>query len=408
VFSAKFLDQWLAGIDKTVYKSEKGSALDKLCRDIRHYHTIPKTELKNLDRRRKKLLEIARQTSKLMQRAGIDLQQAAQRTYKRDKQGQLTNEVATTLEQSVERILLSIQRRAERKAGYLKVLKEYYSSKESRDVAVFKRMIGQAHVVDQDLIGLHQGSRLEAIDPMHRDFELPADTWKQDRQGTVTGFDVENSLVVKQKSYDWEFAKWFNTEAHIPFFLYLENTEFCLLTGNGKTAKISYSRLDRNEINVAKQGSNSQVQSCCVYCGWVYSGAPGGKETSLCDTRGYAAQNTKGGPGYAAFAFSEHEELYLAAHMPGTWHHTSFLSGNPVRCAGMIKIVQGNVQGVNDSSGHYHPRPKHLYNFVKWLHKKSVLDSRQLDIELIQVGRRFRGWAEFDAWASEGGNLNAH
>jgi len=53
--------------------------------------------------------------------------------------------------------------------------------------------------------------------------------------------------------------------------------------------------------------------------------------------------------------------LYVApVQMPGYFHHSSFLAGEPVECAGEIIIKKGKIVYLNRKSGHYIPGPDDL------------------------------------------------
>jgi hypothetical protein len=308
--------------------------------------------------------------------------------------------------QSMGRILLTIQNRALRKAEYLKTLKKFYSSTHMRDVADFKKMIGQVQQSDQDLIGIYHGSRMEMIDPYHRNFEIREGRY-QWNHNQLQGYDMGQGfgdMNFSAGDYSFAFATWFNTASQYPFFLWLEDNVVCL--GDVKDLhlqhlkKIGYTDLRKKNPIVPSQGANKMVQLCMVEPGQhlLHSGAPGGKPVGVCDTSNYNAPMRKGGVGYAAYVFSEHGDLFIAEHLDGEWHHSSFLSGNPVRCAGMIKIVQGKVTGVNNHSGHYRPRTRHLYKFVEKMANYSVL-GQTVDIELSDPpDTRFDSWPSFQKW----------
>ena len=65
-----------------------------------------------------------------------------------------------------------------------------------------------------------------------------------------------------------------------------------------------------------------------------------------------------------------------AFHRAQEFHHSSFISGRTVRCAGMIVIQQGIVTALNNNSGHYKPRKEHVLNFVRLLRGNGVLSEK--------------------------------
>jgi hypothetical protein len=62
------------------------------------------------------------------------------------------------------------------------------------------------------------------------------------------------------------------------------------------------------------------------------------------------------------------------------FHHSSFLEGRDVACAGEIEAVQGKILSINNNSGHYRPPPECLTAVV------DVLRRRGVDVERVKVG----------------------
>jgi hypothetical protein len=56
-------------------------------------------------------------------------------------------------------------------------------------------------------------------------------------------------------------------------------------------------------------------------------------------------------------------QLYLGEHTVGEFHHSSFLSGMPVREGGEVAINNGVIVGLTNKTGHYKSRPQEL-NYV--------------------------------------------
>ena len=55
----------------------------------------------------------------------------------------------------------------------------------------------------------------------------------------------------------------------------------------------------------------------------------------------------------------------LAAN--GQFNHSSFNAGKNVVCAGMVKVVGGQLRMISNNSGHYKPTQQHLYNAMQLL-----------------------------------------
>jgi hypothetical protein len=56
-------------------------------------------------------------------------------------------------------------------------------------------------------------------------------------------------------------------------------------------------------------------------------------------------------------------KLYIR-HEGWGWHHSSFLSGEPVLAAGLICIRQGVIRVVTPESGHYQPSVENMRRFA--------------------------------------------
>ena len=75
--------------------------------------------------------------------------------------------------------------------------------------------------------------------------------------------------------------------------------------------------------------------------------------------------------GLSGYAVSLGRDFYLAHHFVQTsgknFYHSSYLGGQSVLCAGTMKIVNGEVLLITDSSGHYRPSEGHLAMAVEAL-----------------------------------------
>ncbi len=87
--------------------------------------------------------------------------------------------------------------------------------------------------------------------------------------------------------------------------------------------------------------------------------------------------------GYAIYVMDEKGQFYLSFESSKQeFHHSSFLAGQPVACAGEMVIYQGKLLLINNQSGHYRPPPAAL---------DQALDALQrlyhIDISTIQINR---------------------
>ncbi len=82
------------------------------------------------------------------------------------------------------------------------------------------------------------------------------------------------------------------------------------------------------------------------------------------------------------YAVSQDGSIYVAREkeFQELFHHSSFLSGKPVLCAGTINIKDGEIIGITNDSGHYRPKSRHLVNFLKLLQ-----NSYDIDLSKIKV-----------------------
>lgn len=65
----------------------------------------------------------------------------------------------------------------------------------------------------------------------------------------------------------------------------------------------------------------------------------------------------------------------------GEFHHSSFLSGEPVAAAGQVKVSNGTLLEVNKQSGHYKPNNEHLDQFT------SEISGQGVDINKVIVDK---------------------
>ncbi len=95
-----------------------------------------------------------------------------------------------------------------------------------------------------------------------------------------------------------------------------------------------------------------------------------------------------------AYVWTKGKQVFAAPHEFGKVHHSGFVSGNVVRCAGMIGVKKGKVVWVDNDSGHYQPNTLHLKNFVEFLSQHNVLDN---DANVYDEGTKkpAKTWRQF-------------
>lgn len=105
-------------------------------------------------------------------------------------------------------------------------------------------------------------------------------------------------------------------------------------------------------------------------------------EGELFDTS--SASSAFGGDGNAIFVMDESGNIYASSlHAVGKFHHSSFLSGQPVASAGEIVVDKGVIKEITRRSGHYQPTEEQLDQF---LHR---LDQSGIDLTEVNVGAGF-------------------
>lgn len=78
------------------------------------------------------------------------------------------------------------------------------------------------------------------------------------------------------------------------------------------------------------------------------------------------------GPGAEIFVVSDANEIHMASHKLGRFHHSSLLGGKPVSMAGEMKVTAGKINWISNKSGHYAPSPDQLVQFLYHLGKDGV------------------------------------
>ncbi|GEM31565.1 hypothetical protein NN3_25720 [Nocardia neocaledoniensis NBRC 108232] len=88
------------------------------------------------------------------------------------------------------------------------------------------------------------------------------------------------------------------------------------------------------------------------------------------DTR---SGTTARGEGRAVFVMDEQGNLYASTyHERGMFHHSSFLSGGNVAAAGELIVIDGVLQLLTDSSGHYRPARGHTMQAINQLRSMGI------------------------------------
>jgi hypothetical protein len=84
------------------------------------------------------------------------------------------------------------------------------------------------------------------------------------------------------------------------------------------------------------------------------------------------------------WAMDEQKKLYITPFSwNGQWHHSSFVAGMPVICAGTMKLDNGTVKEITNQSGHYQPKAMRMYEFLRILLTNGISLSAADDVKIV-------------------------
>jgi len=245
--------------------------------------------------------------------------------------------------ESLDRNMLTLVRRSLRKADYLRRLKQYYAYESSTNPLDMIAYLRSPKEDGNGLVGLSPGVRMEALDPFHRPVELHI------KNGVFhDGADLLDDMV----GITAAFSAWLRgaTAHSAPFFMWLEDHPICLRDDKAEVAgtrAVYYGAADSFEASPMGRVQLVNVGGVCMSVD-----LPTYRGQHICDTSDYQAAERKGGTGTAAYIWTADRELFIGQHREGAFHHSSFISGRQVRCAGMIKFAAGKVaraRGIADT-----------------------------------------------------------
>jgi len=314
--------------------------------------------------------------------------QIFQERYDQAQLEEYRGEYSAYKDRSFDYVIAKILRRAVRKAQYIEQLRWHvrnadrgFTSDKQNLLAYIKSRIDWPS--DDMLVRMKSDSILERIDPWHRTYEATFDP-------NLMKLKASNASV-----FAAAFNQWLDDDQHAdtPFFVWLEGHYVCtaiedkrLLGIAGEMiyqepeGKVSYYQSDNSlpsRVNLVSAQAGSM---------WAYkikkTGA--GQACFEFDVDLHDTTHVKGDRKTAekeAYVWSRDGYMFTAQHKGGQFHHSSFVSGKKVKCAGMIRVVGGKVTKVDNFSGHYQPQTRHLRNFVNFLQMQNVfaVDARVED-----------------------------
>jgi hypothetical protein len=271
----------------------------------------------------------------------------------------------------------ALSRRCMAKARYLFILKQYYEQGAGADEVINPLSLANALRKEQEkaeggkLIGMASGPRMEAIDPIHRTWEL--DFSDEHFLWHGSGGDIMD---------EW-FQKVFYHKYKEPLFVFMENSVYCMdrsnsrafsnvIFGKGTTTpgRFYYLRIVEQKLYMAQYKSTDLTQLT-----WqVFDTTWITKQISNKGTMGFPLPTM-------AYNWTRQKELLAGVHNAADekyygksedFHHSSFTGGDLIRCAGMIGAKDGKVHWLDNNSGHYKPGTEQLHRLAKFLHKRGL------------------------------------
>ena len=304
-----------------------------------------------------------------------------------------------------------LRSRAGKKAAYLKKMRKFFESEEGQqvysatDLLEFLKAPPDASV---EFAHLQSGCRMERLDPYHRSLELHLATrnTSSNQQANLTIGDFRGGM-------GWAFAQWcgcimedgiqvkrmsagdIEADGLPPFFLWLENHPICTgedgqqfgawretpagvssvhYSSYGKTAEALSSLESKQKWNAFEAIEPSPgIHWVIPLSNKVVVEVPLDDVKTgvrLFDTTHLSGKADEAGS--AAFVWTQCNTLLVGEHEQGRLHHSSFVGGKRVRCAGMLRVVNGKVDLISNNSGHYRPSESQLREFAKWLGDRQV------------------------------------
>jgi hypothetical protein len=311
-------------------------------------------------------------------------------------------------------IIATLSDKATLKANYIEKLHAFYEG-EGRGVFrgddLLNFLKSPPHAAGGVLANLQRGCRMERMDPAHRAFEVHLDP-----NTPFTNDDFQCGM-------NWAFAQWcgclmahpqdpdvqtvrpnftvndIDTASLPPFFLWLENHPICVGGDNDTFGMFDFSPADVTGVLYSPYGQAGRAAGGPIKAvegiHWLLPSSNSVVvEMPLDDPKdGMRLFDTMHLPGKgheekqsAAYVWTKCGTLLAGEHAAGELHHSSFVAGDDVRCAGMIRIASGKVEMISSNSGHYRPSEANLRQFASWLNDRQVFSP-------FAFARFFRGGA---------------
>lgn len=344
--------------------------LGEIEKQLDEYHKIPKQDRKKFPKRIKALIVLAIEANKYLE--AKYKQQSYQRTGNHKGIVQSENRLVknnnnnnNNMENTIDRWVYSLAKRAVKKAGYLEDLYRHLigdrghlgSASAFLNYVQNKRESPYESRLTPGLLNLVPGVKPEKWDPFHRPIEVEIDEELRTR-------------VTHPNAISHAFSEWCNSNNEIHFLEWLEDHSICRIT---KYLDETGTRNMPNPLGFGRVQyglTNTMIQSTYPKNGKLHAKTLGKEEVeSLLTTINKFVKRKPG----QAYVWLNTGEILIGKHEVGVFHHSSFFSGGKVRCAGTMEAEDGIVTRLDNYSGHYRPTAQHVLTFLQFLHKHNVL-----------------------------------
>jgi len=372
------------GVDRVVWMKH---LLKQLNTSIRYYHAIQKDDWHLFPSRVAELASVKRQAETYFGPRGLG---AKARLHKAD--GHKGLDTTNTTKYPLETWVVSLAKRAQKKADYLTVLYDWYNSPKAKptyldanDLWNLLQAKQQNNVkgANQEFLSTSVYAKMEKVDPFHRNVVF---FFTQD-QSDIAPYH-NNAMATAFREWIWSWPgfgpdpgagrKW-----DASFFEWLEYHPICTGTPVATQGFDMGLKTGVHMINYAP----ANLYPIKVSKFWpirVNLGTGGGWENL--NTPTMLPASIKGPPGGAAFVWDVDGHLWVHEHLGADFRHTSFKAGKKIRCSGMITVADGKVTHLSDESGHYAPERKQLWYFYWWLENAGNCIGNNLQVNLYEYG----------------------
>lgn len=342
-------------VNKSTAKWKFGTSRSSVLKSIHgclvEYHKLRKRDLNNVPRRQEYLESISQYAEMYLHDFKVNMQTASARsTREASLLSDLVRRKQTEAkEESLDRNILTLKRRALRKKAYLGMLKNYCESSQAGDFIKYVRKEA-AQDTSGGLLGIHKSNLAESEDFAHRE-----------------GFSHGALLTAFE---EWVVSTSF-TMARVHFFLWLEDHPICLTQDRTSSEYQDVMHVRYHNYQEPQSIPNEAKFHILVEDNSLLINETGAvmdtyQEGYKTETRKAVSPKNSWANGLAAFVWAPSGELFIGQHYAGKFHHSSLRAGGKVKCAGMIGIRAGKIEELSNNSGHYKPSLDHMKRIVRF------------------------------------------